>query len=131
MQENTKHNRTAIAKSIASTTKDLTKILAQSVEQQREDRSADKYGNKSFLLSFLPIMDNLPMHAQMQARFKILQAFNDCSYMCGLPSTSTSPGTSSATSHTDCPSIRNADSDQNYEGSELGGVFDISTYLKL
>lgn len=132
-QGNTKNNRTAIAKSIASTTKELTQILAKSVEQQKEERSADKYGNKSFLMSFIPMMDKLPMEGQMQARFKILQVFNDLSYMYSVPGTSPSPSTSSTSMsvHTDCATPSSADNVQGNGGSEYEDNFDITKYLKL
>lgn len=86
-QENTKNNRTALAKSIASTTKTITQIWAQSVEQQKEERSADEYRNKEFVMSFIPIIGNLPTDVQMQAQFNIAQVFNDYSYICVSPST--------------------------------------------
>lgn len=127
-QKRTK-SRTAIANSIATTTKHLTDILAKSVDQQQEERAKDKHGNKSFLMSFLPIMDNLPMNVQMQARFKIAQIFNDYSYMCASTSSSPCPSTTSASIVTEysAPSSNIQDGSSEYEENS----FDISTYLKL
>lgn len=52
--------RRGIGKSFAETSKTLTDILAESVQLQREERNSDKYGNKGFMLSFVPMMDTLP-----------------------------------------------------------------------
>lgn len=130
-QNTTTKNRTAIAKSIATTTKTLTDILAKSVEQQQEERASDKYGNKSFLMSFLPVMDTLPMNVQMQARFKIAQIFNDYSYMCASTSSSPCPSATSASTVTEysAPGQRYNLQDDNIAYEE--NSFDISTYLKM
>jgi hypothetical protein len=45
---------------LLTATKDISKILYESVALQREERRSDQFGNKAFLLSFLPLMDSLP-----------------------------------------------------------------------
>lgn len=60
---------------LLNTTKNITQILSESVSLQREGKTDDKYGNKAFLLSFLPLMDSLPPHLCLDARMKITQVF--------------------------------------------------------
>jgi hypothetical protein len=45
---------------LLTATKDISKILSESVALQWEERRSNQFGNKAFLLSFLPLMDSLP-----------------------------------------------------------------------
>lgn len=72
--------RAAIGHTIASASKSLTKVLQDSLAVQREERNSDKHGNKAFLMSYVPIMDNLSQQAQLQTRMRISQIFNDLAF---------------------------------------------------
>lgn len=50
-----------------------------------DERYQDKLGNKAFLLSFVPIMDTLPLHLSLQARMRIPDLFNDLLYQAFHP----------------------------------------------
>lgn len=73
------------------TSRAVTSIMAESRQLHREDGNSDKYGNKGFMLSFLPIMDSLPLHLQMHTRMQITEVFNSISFnmQSGSPCTST------------------------------------------
>lgn len=59
---------------------------AQSSKPMHSDeRYQDKHGNKAFLLSFVPIMDTLPLHLCLQARMRIPDVFNDILYQAFHP----------------------------------------------
>jgi hypothetical protein len=62
-----------------TTTKHVSNILCESVALQRKERQRDEFGNKSFLLSFLPLMDNLPSELTVEARHKITEVFKNVS----------------------------------------------------
>lgn len=61
--------------------------VVQSISESGEEKSVDRYGNRAFLMSFLPIMDCLSPVDQMQVRLRISQAFTDVMNH-GQPSTS-------------------------------------------
>lgn len=55
---------------ISSTTNTPKNIL-------QNDRNKDVYGNRAFLLSYLPIMDDLPSDLALEARLKITEVFKN------------------------------------------------------
>lgn len=69
--------RTALERTILSSSKDLTNILASSLELQKEERNSDKYGHKAFLLSFVPVLDSMSYNTSMQLRGQISQVFSN------------------------------------------------------
>lgn len=68
--------RAALERSVASSAKDLTNILAKSLEMQKEDRNSDQFGHKAFLLSFVPVLNNMPFPTAMQMRGQISDIFS-------------------------------------------------------
>ncbi|KAJ8878839.1 hypothetical protein PR048_019428 [Dryococelus australis] len=75
-QEMTK-KRPAIGRALASASKSITEIMQESVELQRGGNSSDKFGNKAFLLSFVPIMDNVPPQVAFDVRMQITEIFRN------------------------------------------------------
>lgn len=51
--------------------------VVQSTRISEEEKDLDRYGNRGFLMSFLPVMDSLSQADQMQVRLRVSQAFND------------------------------------------------------
>jgi hypothetical protein len=64
---------------LLTATRNISNILSESVALQRDERQRDKFGNKSFLLSFLPLMDSLPSELAIEARYKITEVFRNIS----------------------------------------------------
>jgi hypothetical protein len=68
--------------SIASSAKELTSILTESLAIQKEqayqekERQADVYGHQAFLMSFVPVLNSMPLHVAMEARLKIAEVVN-------------------------------------------------------
>lgn len=83
---------------LLTATQDISKILSESVALQREERRSDQFGNKSFLLSFLPVMDSLPSDLSIEARYKITEVFRNISAARRASSSVISPASASATS---------------------------------
>lgn len=83
-QNKTKNDHLDIAKTILSANKSSTDLLSQSVNIRREEMTSDKYGNKAFLDSFVPMMDNFPPKVAAYARMKISELFNQLAYE-GIP----------------------------------------------
>lgn len=83
---------------LLTATKDISKILSESVALQREERRSDQFGNKAFLLSFLPLMDSLPSDLSIEARYKITEVFRNISAARRASSSEISPASASAAS---------------------------------
>ena len=83
---------------LLTATKDISKILSESVALHREERRSDKFGNKAFLLSFLPLMDSLPSDLSIEARYKITEVFRNISAARRASSSEISPASASAAS---------------------------------
>jgi len=66
----------ALERSVASSAKELTTILSKSLEMQKEERSSDQFGHKAFLLSFVPVLNQMPFHTAMQLRGQISDIFS-------------------------------------------------------
>lgn len=56
--------------------KELTHILTESVVLQSQERADDPMGNKSFLMSLLPLMNSMPINSVIHLRFKIMELVN-------------------------------------------------------
>ncbi|XP_068220911.1 uncharacterized protein [Palaemon carinicauda] len=61
----------------ATIVNDSANIFPETAPLQRDERSDDRFGNKSFLLSFAPIMDNMPQPLFLQARLRIAEIFSE------------------------------------------------------
>ncbi|XP_064087404.1 uncharacterized protein LOC135202078 [Macrobrachium nipponense] len=61
---------------LLSATMRFTDILQESISLQRDERTSDRFGNKPFLQSFVPVLDNLPHHLQIKARLKIAEVID-------------------------------------------------------
>jgi hypothetical protein len=83
---------------LLTATKDISKILSESVALQREERRRDQFGHKTFLLSFLPLMDSLPSDLSIEARCKITEVFTNISAVRRASSSEISPASASAAS---------------------------------
>jgi hypothetical protein len=74
--------RAANEQSIVSSAKELTSILTESLALQKEqayqekERHADIYGHQAFLMSFVPMLNSMPLHVTMEARLKIAEVVN-------------------------------------------------------
>lgn len=86
------------------TSRVLTSIMAESVQLQREEKNSDKYGNKGFMLSFVPIMDSLPQQLQIHTRMKITEVFNAISYSMASGNPSPCPSTFTCSTPSPVPS---------------------------
>jgi hypothetical protein len=82
---------------LLTATKDISKILSESVTLQRKERRSDQFGNKSFLSSFLPLMDSVPFDLSVEARYKITKVFRNISGARRASSSAISPASASAT----------------------------------
>lgn len=71
---------------LINATKTFTDILTESISLQMEDKASDKFGNKGFLMSFVPVMDSLPPHLQIEARLKVAELFKELT-AANVPST--------------------------------------------
>lgn len=69
--------RAALERSVANSAKELTSILAANLEMQREERASDKYGHRAFVLSLLPVLENMPFQESMLLRGQISQVITD------------------------------------------------------
>ena len=83
---------------LLTATKDISRILSESVALQREERRSDQFGNKAFLLSFLPLMDSLTSDLSIEARYKITEVFRNISAARRASSSEISPASTSAAS---------------------------------
>lgn len=100
--------RSAVGLSLASTSKNLTSIMQESLQIQKAGLESDKFGNKAFLLSFVPTKDNFPPNLAFDVRMQITDVFRNAieraSYTyipCDTPGPSTgySQSTSSSNVH--------------------------------
>lgn len=69
--------RSAVGLSLASTSKNLTSIMQESLQIQKAGLESDKFGNKAFLLSFVPTMDNFPPNLAFDVRMQITDVFRN------------------------------------------------------
>lgn len=60
-----------------STIETVANALSEMVSWHHEERLNDKFGNRAFLLSFLPLMDELTADLVLEARFKITEIFRN------------------------------------------------------
>lgn len=69
----------AVERSVALTAEKLTdSVLSESLALQKEEQQqVDVYGHKAFLMSFVPILNSLPLHKAMQARLQISQVISE------------------------------------------------------
>jgi hypothetical protein len=81
-----------------TTMKNTSNIIAESVALQREERQSDQFGNKSFLLSFLPLMESLPSDLAIEARYKVAEVFRNISAARRASSSVISPASAFVTS---------------------------------
>lgn len=137
-QTKAKSNRNDIAKTITSTSKSLTDILTQSIQMRKDEMTSDKYGNKAFLFSFVPLMDNLPPNVAIYARMKISELFHKLAYeglaspplnLPGPSSSSSSTNPSLTTSHS--PSSISSPQTPQQEFNVEDSEFNLSSYLQL
>lgn len=73
--------KTSLGKTLASASKNITTLMQESIALQKADINAgknnDKFGNKAFLMSFVPLMDSLPPYVALDVRMKITETFRD------------------------------------------------------
>lgn len=105
---------------------DLTSILSESLAFQKEEREKDIYGHKAFLLSFVPVLNSLPLHVAMQARLKITQLINEVYLQSRVGSTDsfTSEYSGNVSSAPPTPASIAVDNDSSQD-------FNISHYINL
>lgn len=75
--------RKNFGKALANASQNLPTLMQESIAIQTENQTlddSDKFGNKSFLLSFVPIMDRLPLRTALDVRMKITQAFTNATH---------------------------------------------------
>lgn len=77
--------KAAMESSVASSARDLALVLSESLALQKEERHEDAYGNKSFLMSLVPILNSLPLPTAMQARLHISQVLMEVAYNVPVP----------------------------------------------
>lgn len=144
--------RPAVGLALASASKNITNIMQESLQIQKASLETDKFGNKAFLLSFVPTMDNLPPHLAFDVRMQITEVFRNAvanashTYIpCGTsgPTTGDSPSTSSNAHHSSDPGRVTPASVYNLDQSDVDNPdspdfsdpnsqqFNISDFIKL
>lgn len=67
--------RPAASQVLSSATKNITNIMEESLQLQKSGLESDKFGNKAFLLSFLPTFDNFSPELSFDVRMQITEVF--------------------------------------------------------
>lgn len=66
--------------------REITDILSESIALQKQEKAEDRMGNKAFLMSLLPLMDNMPQNQLIAVRCKIMEVLQSFSFAQTTPS---------------------------------------------
>jgi hypothetical protein len=51
-------------------------LFRKSRHTRKKERQADVYGHQAFLMSFVPVLNSMPLHVAVEARLKITEIIN-------------------------------------------------------
>lgn len=78
-KRNKRHSNEEIIRQSRSSTPELVHYLSENLPAPAPPsiEEVDMYGHKSFLMSFVPILNSMPVHKSLQARMQITQIVNE------------------------------------------------------